>query len=325
MNVLIRKIRSFIELLDEPDKLLIALKRNFAHLRISTSTKKYFIYKSDFGPRLVCFPEEETSTRIYASGYHEKLEIEIAQKWLQPGDFCIDVGANVGLYSVVFSDRVSQDGLVLAFEPSPAVFRYLVLTRDILGLINMQPVASCVSDKDGMSAFYIASKNGSITEEQSIVVSEADKDKFDKISVPGCRLDNYCDRFARGRIPTLIKIDVEGAEPMVLEGARKYLDGNNPPLFIAEIHRKALSNYNYHVEDIINFFNKQRYSLYYIPRSLFDEGPDRLSGHIYPLKDIEYLPIYSNMIAVPSIGLFADRYGTVRNIIDNPGYIENFG
>src|SRR5882724_3198200 len=127
MSVLLRKLRSFVSLVGTPSRLPPAICKNLAKAR-GKLNGGCFSYSSAMGMPFVCFPDNETSLRLYIHGYQETAEIQLARGWLCPGDFCIDAGANVGLLSVAFGFAVGEKGCVLAIEPSPFSFARLAET-----------------------------------------------------------------------------------------------------------------------------------------------------------------------------------------------------
>ena len=114
MNVLVRKFRSLLSHARTPSQLTPALRRNVALARGLINGRGCFTYDSPLRIRFICFTDNPTSLQLFVRGYQEEAEIEIARAWLHPGDRCIDVGANVGLLSVVFASAVGKDGAVLA-------------------------------------------------------------------------------------------------------------------------------------------------------------------------------------------------------------------
>jgi FkbM family methyltransferase len=148
---------------------------------------------------------------------------------IRRGDVAVDVGANVGAYSVLLGQWVGASGTVFAFEPAPSVFQGLV--RHIhLNRVDkvVHPVAQAVGDCDGIAKMLIAGTAG-----ESRVVSSADG--VPVTAVPITRIDSFC---VDQRIePDFIKIDVEGSELAVLRGAREVIraHGRSLALFV-EMH-----------------------------------------------------------------------------------------
>ena len=312
MSTLLRKCRSLISYTSRPSQLGPAVRRNLAQLRGWANGTGRFAYDSPFGMRFVCFTDHATSLRLFVDGYQETTEIDAARAWLRPGDSCIDVGANVGLFTVAFAAAVGGEGHVLAFEPSPIAYSYLLRTVRHLQLNNVVPIASCVSDNDGVSPFFLAVHGSAVAEEESIRVDDARAAEFRRSLAPCVRLSRACQELEGFDTPAILKIDVEGAEPLVLQGTAGLLSGERPPLVVCEIHRAALSNFNFTPVHILSCFPDERFDRYFVPRSISDQTRHRRHGHVYPLTDEQELPIYSNLIAIPRDGWDAARQAAVR-------------
>jgi FkbM family methyltransferase len=146
-----------------------------------------------------------------------------------PGSVALDVGANVGAYSVLFGQWAGPSGRVYAFEPSPAALRGLVRHVALNSLEPVvKPVGAAVADRDGTGELIVA---GTAGESRLAGASE----RSETVTVPTVTIDSFC---ARERIqPALIKIDVEGAELAVLRGARETIrrGGESLAVFV-ELH-----------------------------------------------------------------------------------------
>ena len=146
-----------------------------------------------------------------------------------PGMVALDIGANVGAYSVLLGQWVGASGRVYAFEPSGAAFRGLVRHVSLNAQDGVvQPVAAAVSDVDGDANLIVADTAG---ESRLAGPSEVGA----TASVPVTTIDAFCGR--EGIQPSFIKIDVEGAELAVLRGARETIrqHGGDAALFV-ELH-----------------------------------------------------------------------------------------
>ena len=286
------------------------MKRNLAVVRARLNGAGWFRYDSPVGNPFICFADDAVSLRVFASSYLEVAEIQIAKLWLQPSDLCIDVGANVGVMSAAFASAVGNTGRVLALEPSPATFARLSDAIRHLRLENVTPIACCASDHEGVTEFYVSTTAD--PEEESIRVSEARLEQFRRTVVTCARLDHLHGRMGEFRAPALIKVDVEGAEPLVLKGAEQFVGGIAPPLVIVELQRRTLLNHGFEPADVLRHFPEDRFDRFIIPRSVSDQIPGRLHGHIYRLENEQNLPLYSNLIAVPCVGEFANRSDFIR-------------
>lgn len=152
---------------------------------------------------------------------------------LSAGDTFIDIGANVGYYSVLANRLVGREGRVVAYEPNPALVKLLERTKyDNNANFVIRPVAC--ADKRGMLTL---SYPGNYTGSASVVIDFEDHawGEPHHIEVPTVMLDEevmHNDLYPDP--PTIIKIDAESAEEVVWNGARKLLYGNNVPTVMLE-------------------------------------------------------------------------------------------
>lgn len=144
---------------------------------------------------------------------------------------CFDVGANLGYFSILISHLVGPGGWVVAFEPMPDTVEVLKANIRMNALTNISVVGAAVGDRSG-SVELLSQPNQSFTKTASVIGYRLEG-SAQRTSVPSMRLDDF---IAGGeRLPDVIKIDVEGGEFGVLNGAREMLSKGKPTL-IVEIH-----------------------------------------------------------------------------------------
>lgn len=155
---------------------------------------------------------------------------------VQPGDVCLDIGANVGVYVLQLAHWSRPTGRVIAFEPNPVALDVLRRHLRFNGLEErVRVVAAAVGSSPGASVLYAVDAEGmSRLETPNPALAE----RAQPISVPVVTLDAYC--AAEGIAPDWLVIDVEGFEVAVLAGARSVIGNrSNPPGVIAELHPGA--------------------------------------------------------------------------------------
>ena len=153
-----------------------------------------------------------------------------------------DIGAHVGFYSLLASVLVGSSGKVYAFEPAPRNLKYLREHLHLNRIKNVEVVELAVSNCNGLVSFDYGpdSSAGFIAGNGELKVESVTLDKM---------ILEECIPF-----PDFIKIDVEGAEMQVLEGAESLLDDSSPVIFVAthgrEIHFNCiqfLRSYGYDI------------------------------------------------------------------------------
>jgi FkbM family methyltransferase len=159
-------------------------------------------------------------------GSYEPEKMHLAASLLHQGDVAFDIGANAGIYTLLFSELVGPSGRVVAFEPSPANVGYLLEHQSLNVATNVLVVAAAVSRESGRAMFDLGtdSSTGRMSPHGALEIDTIRLDDF--VAKENCR-------------PSLIKVDVEGAEVDVLEGASKTLRDLAPLLLIAT-HSAAL-------------------------------------------------------------------------------------
>jgi len=142
------------------------------------------------------------------------------ERYLKPGMNVVDIGANIGSHAILAADLVSPGGKVLAVEADPSTFGILSENLSANRIANVQAFQKCVSDRVGVSTFNVNENSA----RSSMVRPGANV-----ISVPTDKLDNL---IPRDLSIDLLKIDVEGADYLVLRGAAETL-ATRPPRIIA--------------------------------------------------------------------------------------------
>jgi FkbM family methyltransferase len=147
---------------------------------------------------------------------------QLIQRYLNPGDLFVDVGANVGLHTIAAARAMQGTGKIIAFEPLEATKRLLEKTVRINGFSEIVEIHwAAVSNQSGYEDLSRGAMNG----HHPLYASEGPH-QFPSVPVPTVRLD---DVIGKDDAVSLLKIDVEGAELNVLRGAVETVK-NNPDL-----------------------------------------------------------------------------------------------
>jgi FkbM family methyltransferase len=167
-------------------------------------------------------------SRFIHRGDFEQIELSFLSAFLRPGDHFIDVGANLGLFSLVASPIVGETGRVIAFEPAPVTFQRLQDNLELNGFRNVEARNLGLSDKAGFLSLQISE----IGHDAWNSFAEKASDRYQKkVDVPVSTLDEELATVDRSRI-TLLKVDVEGWEKFVLRGGEKFLRECEPALLV---------------------------------------------------------------------------------------------
>jgi FkbM family methyltransferase len=154
--------------------------------------------------------------------------------FLQPGSVVLDVGANLGEWTVPLARKVGSAGWVLAFEPLPRSAAALESTLAANALLHAEIVRCAIGEHDGVAAFAVPVVTSARTDTGTARIGPACVGR-DALQVRLRSLDSLAAERNLTRLD-LIKIDVEGHERQVLDGAAAILDRHRPVLVIETGH-----------------------------------------------------------------------------------------
>jgi FkbM family methyltransferase len=161
---------------------------------------------------------------------HEADLFDCLRQIVKPGDTVIEVGANVGIFTVLLARWLSPNGRIFAFEPTPMAKDAL---EDHLNLNRVEEIVTVIpdalSDAAGQARFYMEGTSG----QNTLSTTHSRLPNAECISIFVNTLDAFCQ--ARHVEPNLIKIDVEGFEFHVLRGSLQLLLSNRP-FVVVEFH-----------------------------------------------------------------------------------------
>jgi FkbM family methyltransferase len=165
-----------------------------------------------------CDPADTLDARILHFGIWEPRITQLISASLAPGDIFIDVGANIGYYSLLGSKIVGASGGVIAVEAAPDIFQMLVGNIELNGITNIRALNVAASDRAGRQPIYKLSdiNRGAATTlaaRGGTILAEVEARRFDDIL--------HDIDLSRVKV---IKIDIEGAESPVLRVILTMLD-----------------------------------------------------------------------------------------------------
>jgi len=166
------------------------------------------------------------STQLEQTGSWEPLETEVVRRLCRAGDYVLDIGGNIGWYSVVAAKTIGPSGRIMTFEPDPDNFE--ILSRNLAMVPGAQtlPKHAAVSDSEGALKLYIDPEN------------RGDHRIFDDgterpyINVRTSTLDAIL--ADEPRLPDVVKSDTQGSEARILRGARATFARGWRPVLVME-------------------------------------------------------------------------------------------
>ena len=184
-------------------------------------------------------------------GKDREREIDLFVGLVTKSSSVIDVGANRGTYALPVSRRLSNEGNLYLFEPVPFLFNYL--QKGFKKKKNVKVFQLGCSDRTGMAKIKIPYNSGQLGLGSGSIVNQYSE--YEEIEIEIARIDDlnlsYID---------FIKIDVEGYETFVLEGAIKVIQ-KTKPIILVEIDWNMGNEYFQRLLDLINFIGYRILSL----------------------------------------------------------------
>lgn len=174
-------------------------------------------------------------------GFWEKSLTNVFLNTVKEGMRVVEVGANMGYYTLLAASKVGKDGRVFAFEPNPETFEILSRNIDVNGFLDsVTLINKAVFSKTAKLRFHKLRyhKGGSSVFGVSEQLTQLGE-RAEITEVEGISLDEY---FADKDIKIdLMKVDAEGSEPCIFEGASKLLGGNPEMTIICEFYPSMIA------------------------------------------------------------------------------------
>lgn len=170
--------------------------------------------------------DRAVGARLRRRGVWSAAETALCKREVRAGMTVLDVGANIGYFTLLFARLVGADGRVFAFEPEPHNFDLLQRNIRRNGYANVTAVAKALSRASGTQQLYMSQDN---LGDHRLAHGDTGRPSID---VPVVTLDDF---FAdHGTRVDFIKLDIQGAEPGALQGARRLIAANAPLSLISE-------------------------------------------------------------------------------------------
>lgn len=193
------------------------------------------------GVQLRCYPDSHSASAVLYCGLYDYDEMNFLLRYLRPEDSFLDVGANVGVYTLLAASKIIS-GSIYSIEALPQNYERLKENIELNQFERIQTYQLAVSDREGM--IELSLNDGDST--PSILEGNATH----KINVKTDKLDNILPQTNL----ELAKMDVEGAELLALKGANLLLQDPVPVWILEIIGTSAI--------ELVDFLNSYGYHLY---------------------------------------------------------------
>ncbi|MEU9111125.1 FkbM family methyltransferase [Streptomyces sp. NPDC048483] len=219
------------------------------------------VVRTGFGSEMAVDTRDLIQRFIYLFGLWEPHMTHWLERRLRPGDTFVDVGANVGYYSLLASRLVGGTGKVVAIEATPAFHRRVLLHTEMNRCDNVRAINAAVSDEPRKLTFILASSSN--LGAASIVPYEGPAEatfEVDAYPLPDLLAP---EEIASARV---IKIDVEGAEGAVVRGMAPILEKLRPDAEITvEVNPERMERLGDSVTELLETMREHGFHTYRLP------------------------------------------------------------
>ncbi len=197
----------------------------------------------------------------YESGTNELHVQNTLAEQIKPGSIFYDVGANIGFFTIIGSRLVTSTGQVVAFEAVPENAQVVQRNCDLNGCANVQVIAKAVSNESGSGTLVLASHDGGAALQSSVEQAG----KAETITVGLTSIDEFVAQNPT-LVPNLVKIDVEGAELLVLQGMAKVL-AEFHPIIVFELDDETSAGLDRKLAACTGYLEAANYTVVDLPDS----------------------------------------------------------
>jgi len=208
------------------------------------------------------YPEGEIAEFLWLPHVFERHELELIARFLKPGMRMVDVGANIGLYSILGSRRVGDQGRIWAFEPSRESYGRLLRNLQLNDCRCVQPISAALCESPNILT-TLTSDPGYGDAYRYLLPAATDhvgKTASNEV-VRATTLDACANEYGIKQID-LIKIDVEGGEHRVLLGARETLAANHDVKIVFESEADWCERAGCRQQDTFHLLRSAGFELY---------------------------------------------------------------
>jgi FkbM family methyltransferase len=183
--------------------------------------------------KLRCYPDSSSASSVIYYGLYEHSMMSFLLSYLKEDDVFFDIGANIGVYSLLAASKI-KEGQIYCFEPIPKNYARIEENIGINHIENIQPYRLALYHSKGLTQMDLVDHDcmASITHNSS---------NKNTISVPTETLNNLI--VNKNLHVTLCKLDAEGAELDILQGATHLLEKSNPPVWLLDYYTKDVADF----------------------------------------------------------------------------------
>ena len=219
---------------------------------------------------------------------YDKFEVECLKQIIKKGDIVVDLGANIGYYTLILAQLVGKSGHVYSFEPDPSNFEILSKNVKENKHEHVTLVQKAISDKNSKIKLYVSKRNLA-----SHRIFDAE-DKRESIEVDVTTLDEYFKKFKKPI--KFIKMDVEGAEGATILGASKIIEDSKNLVIMMEYFPKWIKKFGDVPEEILKSLVGKKFKLFNINKKNKKLDPILITNFVEEYN--EQKKNYTNLLCV---------------------------
>lgn len=207
----------------------------------------------------MCLDLADTSIQrhVFFLGEWEPEETNIIKLILRKGDVLLDVGANVGYFSLLAAHLVGDHGKVYAFEAQPSLCAQLESNLTLNGLCNVEVLNVAVADR--ISDLVIEDVSALGNRGAAMLIPRGPK--IPVITVKGTTVDDFCRSRGISKV-NLVKMDIEGSEMLALRGMNLLLSSPDAPDLLCEINEPLLNRMGSSGDEVRSYLRSLGYDMY---------------------------------------------------------------
>jgi len=198
---------------------------------ISSSHVRQLVTQASEGLFAFDVRDKAVGWRIALEGVWEETETNFIKTIVKKGDFAIDVGANLGWYTITLANLVGENGFILAFEPNPRNHKLLLENIRLNQVENqVKTYQSALLDSKSTVNFELSESNFGDHRVRFNHFNSKEVEKYNEssrsvITVEAIALDEIlADYLVKNKVIKLVKLDCQGSEVAILRGAQKTLE-----------------------------------------------------------------------------------------------------
>ncbi|MFW6129531.1 MAG: FkbM family methyltransferase [Atribacterota bacterium] len=246
--------------------MILSLKRNIKWIKILKKNKGKLLETKVLGKKMYIdiskvkydIGEESIAKQLALDGIREPVSTVYFRKYIKDCEVFLDIGANIGYYTLIAAEEMKKDGIIYAVEPSDENIELLKKNIFANGYGKMVKIHKLAfSDKKGEVNYFVSSMSNLNTTYNSELVHKKQVPFLKRYKVKSTTVDKFLED---NKKPEFIKMDIEGAEVDVIKGMKKTLRAKKKIILFIEIHPQLLTDTSL-MQDLLRTLKKNGFRI----------------------------------------------------------------